>query len=221
MARNAFATFFLVLKAPPDKTVTLYLGSNPEGLTDSTLYEVLPDAKGPPDRLQKAAVPIFKRLEGGVGVYLVDAFVPESTPVRRVRYEFQFNVDDRWIIYPMEFRVQPATVPGLKLTSGMLGDLDATSADTSFGVLASYLCGKNEPQRDEALTIRSILRRNAVQDLALARKVEMREGREKVIQGILNPLGAATPAAWCAAHSHPDPETYLRVRDFLYRIAVN
>ena len=221
VARNAYATFFVVLKAPPDKKVTLYVGSNPEGLITSTLYEALDEANGIPDRLRKCELPVFQFLENGAGVYLLDLFVPPSTPVRRVRYELQFNVDDRWIIQPMELRVQAALVPDLNLAAGSVAPLSAPAGSSAFRLLASYLCAREEPPAERGLTIRALIRRNASQDVALARKVEIKQGHEKLVEGILKPIGFSSADAWCATHSQPDPEAYPRVRDILYRIAVN
>jgi len=221
-ARNAFLSFHVVVHGPPGKRVTMYLGSNPERLIQPTLYREHFDANGIPDRLERIdKQPFYEVLPEGVAVFWVDVFVPRSTPNRRVRFEIQVNADDRWIVYPMEIRVQPVLIPQLVLTSGALAPASAPSAATSFNTIEPYLCGKTSPRVTLAdASVRAFLRRNASQDLALARVVEERKGREAVRSALLRAAGIDAGAG-CQIPGVTDPEVYLRVRDALMRMAAD
>jgi hypothetical protein len=151
----------------------------------------------------------------------MDIWVPAHAPVRRIRVEAQLNIGDDWIIYPMEVRIQSAVVPKLVLPTGALPPLTAASVESAFGPLQGYLCGKNEKPNGAGGTIREMIRRNAAQDAAMARKLEPALGREAIEKSLAALLDAPDPAAWCAARAAPparlDPEVYLKLRDYLIR----
>jgi hypothetical protein len=152
--------------------------------------------------------------------YWMDVWVPAHAPVRRVRVEAQLNIGDDWIIYPMEMRIQSATVP-VVLPTGALPPVIATSVESAFGPLQGYLCGKNEKPVGESGTVRDFIRRNAAQDIALARKMEPSMGRESMEATLSAMLDASDAKAWCASRgaSPPkvNPETYLKLRDYLFK----
>jgi hypothetical protein len=118
-------------------------------------------------------------------VYWLDIWVPAATPPERMRMQAVLKVQERWIVYPMEVRVQAAVVPGITAVSRLLPPLTARSD-------ASTVPGGTE--RVEPPSIRQMIRRNAVQDRALA-------GAMQVAPPIPpRELGA---------------EGYLKIRDFL------
>ena len=71
-------------------------------------------------------------------------------------------------------------------------------------------------------TVLSFLDRNVAQDMALSDKIP----KTQVVAGVLGAAGIASKEEWCkraesgALEALPT-EWYLRVRDFLYRVAVN
>ncbi|MFN7923194.1 MAG: hypothetical protein U0Q16_24040 [Bryobacteraceae bacterium] len=218
VARNGSASVFVVVNAAPGAKVTLYVGSNPEGMIQGTIYRAVMDSNGVPDVLEKVTPPFYDVLPNGVGVFLVDMFVPQLTPVRRVRFEIQFHDGDKWVIYPMEVRVVPATVPKLMLTSGALAPIAANSATTAIEPLRGFVCGKTERVTLTDTNVRSMIRRNASQDAALARMLEGQIGREAAMAGVMKAIGAESAEQWCGSRRPPeDPELYLRVRDYLLR----
>jgi hypothetical protein len=222
VARNAYSTYFVVIHGSTDQKVTLYLGANPEGAVLSTLYRAQFDENGVPDALDKLTPPFYELLPNGVAVFVVDVFVPPDAPVRRLRFEVQYHDGDHWIIYPMELRVMAATVPRLQLTTGQLAPLAASTAATSIDAFRPFLCGSGKRTTPAELNVRSLLRRNASQDLALARKIEAQQGRAPTEQAVLRALGATDARAWCSAGKPPEnPELYLQVRDYLLRTAMN
>jgi hypothetical protein len=104
----------------------------------------------------------------------------------------------------MEVRVIPALVPsgsagepGRKITLPRVEEgADAAAA----AVLNDYISGAFSPTTAEPLTVREIIRRNAIQDMALAGSPE---ALEKLRKGL--PSRKTLGAEW-----------YLRIRDLVY-----
>jgi hypothetical protein len=238
VARNAFTSFRLVITAPPGKPFSLHIGENPESIVQVTLYREIPvktGAKWIPDKLDRVALPATGYVplpnsgapETSVLTYWMDLWVPAHAPVRRIRVEAQLNVGSDWIIYPLEVRIMSALVPPPSAGTGTLPPLLATSAEAAFGVLQGYLCGKNDKLVQEASTVRELIRRNAGQDVALARRLEPALGKEAVETSLAPLLGAPDAKTWCTARASApattdkyDPETYLKIRDYLIRTSV-
>jgi hypothetical protein len=233
--RNGFASFRLVLSPPPGKPFVLHIGQNPDDLLQITLYREMPVKQGArwvPDKLERASLPVtaYVPLPGSGQpdttslTYWMDIWVPAHTPVRRIRVEVQLNVGDDWTIYPLEVRVQPAEIPAGVITTGALPPITAWSAESAFGALQSFLCGKNEkPVAANGLTVRELIRRNASQDLALARRLEPAVGRAALEGSISGILGVPDAKTWCDGKGAPakaDPEVYLKIRDYLMRTAI-
>jgi len=233
VARNAYASFHIVVKTPPGTPFILYLGQNPEDTFKLTLYrEWFTQAGGMwiPDRLERVLEPYDSRLQPraediagrSVTAFWLDVWVPAEARVRRVRLEAQLNVSDRWVIAPMEVRIRPARVPDFATSSGPLPPVEAPADQAALGPLRSFLCGAEEPVATGPVCVRRFIRRNAQQDMALARELERRLGRAAVLEGILQAVGASELEAWCRQPSgRPGlgAEWYLRVRDYLLRTA--
>jgi hypothetical protein len=91
-------------------------------------------------------------------------------------------------------------------------------SEVSRATLREYLCGGQAAQPGPALpfSLRAVIRRNALQDAALAQLLEKTLGREAFL--------AKLPYAMeiCAEPPPKSPhgtEWYLRVRDFLFKEA--
>jgi hypothetical protein len=235
VARGGVASYRIVVSAPPGEPYTLHLGFNPDNVIGAALYREIYERVGDawiPEKLERVEAPLSsflpEPLTGPPGQtaasYWVDLIVPAQAPVQRVRFEVQLNIDNRWIIYPLEVRVLPAVARGSAEVPVPLAPLEANSAATYMNMLDTLLCGKafekgGSPAESAA---RSFTLRNALQDLALARSIEQRDGWEKLKIGLLGALGVTEAKAWC--ESRPDnynPEIALRIRDFLFRDAVN
>jgi len=187
----------------------LYIASNPDKVLRPVLYRIAAS----PDRLEpvKGFSESGKFNEHGVGLYWLDIWTPAQTPVRRIRLEAQLNIGQEFTITPLELRVQagvvPPQAPPMTAAAPKPG---ANSAAGPFALLAQTLCGAAPGARPaaggDALSIQAKIMRNAGQDILLARK-----------------LPAATLAsrkdAWCATSGDAggDPETYLRIRDAIWR----
>ncbi|MSV28175.1 MAG: hypothetical protein EXQ52_05455 [Bryobacterales bacterium] len=185
VARNAFTTFRVIPKGATK--YNLCIAANPDDVFKVTVYG--PDNKPLP-------FPCADDLTEPV--LTLDVWTPADASVARTRLEAQMWFDDRWIIYPLEVRVQDARVPEKRGESW-----------------SGYLCGKPE----SAVARTGTSERNYRQDAAMARSLEPRLGRETLVREIVTRLGAPTPEAWCKAPRMPSGESYLKLRDYLYSVA--
>jgi hypothetical protein len=109
VARNAFATFRVVIAAPANTTYFLFVGANPPGIVETQLY------KENAAYLEPVRSPGFGVIPSGQTTreYILDVWVPRRAEQgRRVRIELQLKTG-AWQIYPMELRVQSAAVPAI------------------------------------------------------------------------------------------------------------
>jgi hypothetical protein len=235
VARNAYASFRVAVEIPADTPYFLYVQSNPADFFEVTLYKELTVKVGEewiPDALQETKIPAFGSLPylpmpipGQTTVtYWVDLHVAPDATVRRVRLEVLMKIGNRWITYPMEVRVIDTVVPAIRWTPTKLPAVSARADAPAMGPLTSYLCRADEsPESGRPLTARALVRRNALQDMALARALEAKLGRKAIVSEILRRAGSASGEEWCRLRSTPSesgPEWYLRVRDWLYRQGV-
>ncbi|MBK5294968.1 MAG: hypothetical protein JJE04_25240 [Acidobacteriia bacterium] len=227
VARNGFASFRLVLSAPTGKSFSFHLSDNPEGSFKYTLYRESPARSGQasiPDLLEKVPLPVAGTFtDSSPLTFWLDILVPAAIPAGRIRLEAQLNIDDQWIIYPLEVRVQPASIPRHSAQSFPLPVAQLSSAHSALVPLQNYLCGKPAPAPQSGpLTSRQMIARNAIQDMAMARSLEPALGAPHLHQTLLGFLGATDVKTWCASRleAPADPELYLRIRDFLIKSAI-
>jgi hypothetical protein len=202
----------------------LHVGQNPENAVEVALYKQLYQRQGEewiPDRLQ----PVKEPYEGSIGdldspipnqtaqAFLLDLRVPAGAPVRRIKVEPQLWVDGRWVIYPMEVRVTGASIPDGNRTAGRIGPVSEPADAPAVTALKSYLCGRTGASGVDPLTLRAVIQRNALQDVALAQS----QGKDaETARRIIALAGAASSDAFCAAgggRRASSPEWYLKVRD--------
>jgi hypothetical protein len=232
LARNAFASFHIAVSAPEREPFFVYVQTNPANVFEISLYQELyvkTSAGWIPDALEPSKMPAFGTLPylplpiAGQNTvsYWMDVWVPKETPVQRVRIEVLMKIGLGWVMYPMEVRVTPAVVPSVEADSAALPQGIARADASVFGPFRNFICGGRESRREEKLSVRQFIHRNAVQDLALARSLEAAE-RSDLRGEVLKRLGLGERAAWCKAPISLDQlgsEWFLRVRDLLYRRA--
>ncbi len=124
----------------------------------------------------------------GTQVFWMDLWTARDAPVARIKVEPQLHVNNDWVIYPIEARVMEATVS------------DGAKSIVTIGQLS---CAGFTPSAFPGVARMNI--RNAQQDVALASAAP---------QDDLRKLGVGT----CDAPLSPDPERYLRIRDYLLRL---
>jgi hypothetical protein len=215
--RNAHTSFHVAVTAPANESYFLVVQANPDNMLQWKIYEERFIQQGDawiPDGLEEAREPYFgvipdpsAKIPGQTTrVYLVDVWVPRETRVGLVRLEALVKVG-YWRIAPMEIRVRPGTVPDLKDASAP-GSLPAPAdpADAATRApLEAFLAGKPFMEIGRPTNIRAVIRRNAIQDMALAATID-RDEAVKAIKAV--PKNPETGAEW-----------YLRIRDYLLREA--
>lgn len=215
VARNGFATFHVAVSVPAKASYFLYVLPNPVNACRVFVYKehfVQTPAGWIPDRLTEVQrLPDYgvmpdpdDGIEGQTTrVYLVDLWLPPDADVARFRLETQLKVGD-WTVRPMEVRVVEARYPILSAGEDKpLPPIEWGADAPGLGVFRDYLGGAPLAAPPPGLTVRGILRRNAVQDLSL--------GGRSLTQRMLD-LFRANTTFW------PRPfgaEWWLRMRDRL------
>ena len=234
LARNSHATFHLVVQAPPGRIFYLYVTQDPKDALNVTVYKEMYRKRGKtwmPDRLLPVTLPYTSRLPDryhgleaqSVECFLLDVWVPADAPTGIMKLDPQVNVGSRWAIYPMEVRIAETVVPKYEPREGSLPRVTAGAGAAALGPLKDYLCGTPERGRNGPISIRQLIRRNVMEDMALARSLERQMGADALAAGILKGLGADR-ASFCSAreiNSPLVPEWYLPGRDFLYQGAID
>ncbi len=222
LVRNGWASFLFTIEAPAGEPYTVYIAQNPDNTAQARVYQLeYADADGEwvPDRLRPVAQPIQAVLDPAQAAqaYLLDLFLPASTPVERFRLEIQLHAGGRWTIYPMEMRPMEPVAPPAPPLRGRLAPVSARADETVSLALRDALCGpdgEKAPAEVKPESLRAVILRNALQDLALAR------ASGNGLPGRL-PLAGGWPSldAFCRepGPAPRGPEWWLRVRGFLYQ----
>ncbi len=237
VARNAFFSFQIAVTAPPNTNYFLYVLTNPSDLFRVTLYQeqfVQRNERWIPDALEPVRLPCFGTMpdaELGLSdqttrLYLLDVWVPPETLVRRVRLEVLLKTGG-WVVAPMEVRVVAARVPDPSVTTAArvadpLPDVDQRADASVWGPMARFLSGVPETSDLDVSTLRSVIRRNAVQDMALARSIESSRHPRAASLDVLLMAAREMLQSWSRNPAFSDElgaEWYLRVRDLLLRSA--
>lgn len=187
LARNSFSTYQILVNGGAGMSL-LYVGQNPENTLQVTLYR---EKSGV---LTEVSQPVEIQ---GTEVVWMDVWVPRGTRADRMKLEPELYISQDWVIYPMEVRVMEATVPDGPVPYGTASAID---------VMHSLTCGTKLNTRDATgpTTRASLVYRNALEDIALAREAPKDE-----LQRVVGPCDQSTPA---------NPESYLRIRDYLLRL---
>jgi hypothetical protein len=213
ISRNAFSSFRIVMEMPEGADIWFEVGLNPDNAVAVTVYE---ESSGTDGKLRQVSLPYRTKLPPGAttATLWMDLWVARDAPVQRIKVEPQLYYDNHWYTYPMEARVVSPVVPVTRPSSAAIPP-EGSPADASVRALArERLCGARPGLGSGDPSMWQFLRRNALQDLALA-------GPAGFEAALLAATGAKTTAAWCADTSRPaqGPEWYLRVRDRIYRAA--
>ncbi len=233
LARGAYASFHVVVTVPAGKEFTLYVGQNPENSFTVTMDREHYSRRGNswiPDTLERVKLPYTAALPDKLrpirGQSTVSFWMDLWTPakLRRARYkvEPQIYFEDRWITYPMEVRVVAPVIPRPAAPAAGVAPLEESADATARGALLRYLC-ETPPATPPARTrtVRRLILRNALQDMALAAALEKEHGKKFLLSPLLDLVGATDPDAWCRRPVFPTdrgPEWYLKIRDTLYRM---
>jgi hypothetical protein len=136
-----------------------------------------------------ALEPIELPAEGdGTQVFWMDLWTDRNAPVARIKVEPELYLKEDWFTYPMEARVMEARVP------------DGVQSQPG---MKTYLCG-DPPSAAPDSDISRFRSRNAQQDVALSALASKDDLRK-----LYGPCEALLPE---------NPEWYLRIRDYLFRL---
>lgn len=217
LIRNGFYSLRIVIRPPKGKPYTLDLAQNPENSVILKLYREVGDT----------LLPVKAPLTG-VGAapesFWLDIQVPANALVRRVRVEVDLHDGETWHQAPMEIRILRGILPALKPAQVELPAAAKPADEFARQAWREWLCdvdAKPAP-RSATLTPRSLIYRNALQDVALARILQIRFGREELLKRIMEAFETAGVNAFCSGErpiSPLGPDAYSRVRDLLNREA--
>ncbi len=225
--RNGYASFHVVVSVPPKTNYLLYVVTNPLDACRVALYKehfVKTGGGWIPDTLAEVhRLPDFGAMPDpdedipgqNTRVYLLDVWIPPEASPGRFRLEAQLKVG-YWIVRPMEVRVISALVPNRSGgrepgRAATLPRVEESADAAATAVLGDYIAARGRgmprpyigalnPTPAEPLTVRDIIRRNAIQDMALAGSPQ---ALEKLRKGL--PSRKTLGAEW-----------YLRIRDLVY-----
>jgi hypothetical protein len=208
---------------PPKESYFLFVATNPLTACRVDLYKEhflktrdgwAPDALTEVQRLPDFGVmpDPDDQVEGQTTrLYLLDLWIPPNADVARFRIEVQLKVAD-WTIRPMEVRVLPARIPDLVKAAEedrpALPPVEAGADAAAMGAFAAYLSGETPRAFGPPKTLREVILRNAMQDMALARTLRpWGTGPESIVRGAMS--------LWLFPRVF-GAEWYLRMRDFIY-----
>ncbi len=234
LVRGAWASLLIAVTPPDSKPFWIFIGQNPENAVKVAMYRPIFERAGDtwiPDRLEPLQLNEVGRVpdvppqapEQKTVVLWMDIWVAPDAEVRRTRLEVQLNSGEDWVIYPLELRILSPVAPQPTWPLERLARVDATASESAASVLRGYACGEAATVVEPApFTIRTAIRRNARQDVALARTLEARAGRTALLADVTDAAGLGNTAAFCKGdlpQSDRGAEWYLKVRDLLYRLA--
>ena len=174
VTRNSFTSFHVAVTARPGILYWFAIQSNP---ADTFRVRVYKESASPSsavlDQLTeepKATYFLGVMSAMGTDVYLVDIRTPADAPVRTVRFEVLVK-EAYWVVAPMEIRIQEARVP--KVNTGVccdsLFDSNRSPDGVAWEALLTAFTGAQPPFFAAPANVRSVIRRNAIQDAALIR----------------------------------------------------
>ena len=210
--RNGFVSFHIAVSVPAGQNYFLYIVPNPVDACRVSLYKeqfTKTQAGWIPDALEPVLhLPHFGAMPDPAAnipgqttrAYLLDIWIPPDARPPGFRLEVQLKVGE-WVVWPMEVRVLPASVPAVSGDTKRALPAIGQSADAAAGApVEDWIAGVNESREIDIDTVRAVIRRNALQDMALAKAGDR--------QAIRKLWAAPRPAG---------AEWYLRLRDFIYK----
>ena len=223
VARNAWASFHVVISAPPKTTYLLYVVTNPLNACRVALYKEHFEktlAGWVPDRLTELTrLPDFGVIpdpaDGVDGqttrAYLLDLWIPPNAEIARFRLEVQLKVG-YWVVRPMEVRVIAPRVPDLRVATEPV-PLPPVSSGADAAALDALGDDKGHTYASPD-TVRAIIRRNAVQDMALASRLDAAVAGPEALRQRWEILKSGSGDSLIPLPT--GAERYLRLRDWIY-----
>jgi hypothetical protein len=221
--RNAHVAFHVAVTVPPGENFFLFVVPNPLDACGVEMYRErfaqTADGWVPDALIELHSLPDFgfmpdpdQNIPGqNTRVYLLDLWIPPTARPPGFRIELQMKMG-YFYVRPMEIRVIPVNVPdppkageGAKET---LPGIEVGADAAAIGVLKEYISGHISYRGGKPATVRDILRRDAIQDVMLARSLGGKKVDPKAIKRFWKSLPVVEGA-----------EGYLRIRDYIDRQA--
>ena len=185
IVRNGFTSFQIVVQVKGGTPYWLYVGENPDNAVKVSMYR----------ETGEQLEPLTSPYHGDTTqIFWLDLFADRNAIVRRIKIEPELDVNEDWVVYPMEVRVMDARVPD-----------DAPNAVDPL----ELLCGQSRSVRavadaPDARSMAQLQKRNRTQDAALSAGIS----KDRFARAI----------GTCESFQSVDPERYLRIRDYLFRM---
>jgi hypothetical protein len=222
--RNAYASFHVIVTAPPNTVYLLAVQTSPADIFEIKLYRKsfaryrtgfvshgLIEERNP--SFLAGVTPSIGWAEGETAsAYLLDVWIPAKVQPGKARLEVLVKTAD-WKVAPMEMRILPVAAPSLGSCSDPIAvpEPDESLDSIAFRELFRTLAGDSPRCAPPPGTIASVIIRNARQDAALAHTQGM-----GLRADLLNAaLDAFMQRNWAFIDSRGS-ESYLRVRQLLY-----
>ncbi len=224
LIRNGFTTFHAAVTGRPGILYWMAIQTNPANVFRIRVYREQPAGGGIPDQLVEEAKPLYflgvmpdVPVERTTQVYLIDVWTPPDTPVGRVRFEVLVKTG-QWVVAPMEVRVIAARLPDLpgKDCCGTLPEPDRPADTSAWPPLFAALAGGASPLPPASGTVRSVIRRNAMQDAALVRSFDA-QTRSNLLDRAWPIMFGRLPLG--PASLRGDAEAYLQLRRRIWGFA--
>ena len=221
--RNAFSSLRIVVTLDKPTKYILDIGQNPENAVKASLYKerfVKHGEQWIPDGLEPVKIPYeatfpevggaAQEIPGQTSVtFWLDMWVDRKADVDRIKVEPQVWVGyaDDWYTYPMEVRILSAVIPDMAASTASAPEVQRRSDAAAIGPMRAAYCASPEKPGPAATTARSLIRRNALQYLALPGPT--------VTAKLLSVTKSTSLKSWCAdtSPSSIGPEWFLRFRD--------
>jgi hypothetical protein len=224
VVRNGYTSFHVAVTARPAVLYWFAVQTNPAETFRIRVYKESPDRASSSlvmDQLTEEPKPLYflATMPDGLGptatdVYLLDIWTPQDASVGTVRLEAMVKEAD-WVVAPMEVRILPARVPDLDWQM-LLANMPAAekAADIiAWNALLTSFTDQPLPPISPPVNVRSVIRRNAVQDAALIRSLTPTH-RQELFRRIFSVLTLQSPPGYLRPVSSAD--VYLPIRRFIY-----
>lgn len=227
VVRNGYATFHVAVTARPGVLYWFAVQSNPPEAFRIRVYKESPgrgSAALVMDHLTEEAKPLYflgimpdSPGPTATDVYLLDIRVPRDMPVGTIRLEAMVK-EAYWTVAPMEVRVLPARVPDLDWQF-RIPEMPRSEepADTfAWDTLLTGFTDSQLPSISPSVDVRSVIRRNAIQDAALIRSLGPMT-RQELLSRIFTLLTLTSPTGFLRPTT--SAEVYLPIRRLIYTSA--
>jgi hypothetical protein len=221
--RNAHVSFHVAVTIPPGENFFLFVVPSPLNACGVEMYRehFVQTAHGwiPDTLVPLHSLPDFgfmpdldQNIPGqNTRVYLLDLWIPPAASPPGFRIEVQMKMG-YFYVRPMEVRVIPVSVPSPqgvgKGRKEALPEIDTGADVGAMRALSEYISHRISYRDEKPNTVRDIIRRDAVQDMMLAASLEEKQTGPTAMKRF-----------WKSLPTVPGAESYLRIRDYIYRQA--